>query len=181
MQDISLHLLDILQNSVSAGASLIVCRFVKSAGVLRVSVQDDGKGMDEQTLQAALDPFYTSKVHRKKKVGLGIPLFAQSAKLSGGSFQMQSSVGKGTQLEASFVLSSIDALPLGDIAFSVLTCVVSHPEVDFVVESVVEQEKDYFDTRLIKKELEGVPLDQPEIRAFIEELLNQQIVKLEER
>ncbi len=181
MQDISLHLLDILQNSVSAGASLIVCRFVKSADILRLSIEDDGKGMDEDTLQAALDPFYTSKVHRKKKVGLGIPLFAQSAKLSGGFFDMESTPGKGTKLEASFVLSSIDVLPLGDITATMINCVVAHPEVDFVLESVVSGEEECFDTRLIKKELDGVPLDQPEIRVFIEEMLNQQIVKLEEK
>ncbi len=181
MQDISLHLLDILQNSVSAGASLIVCRFSKSCDTLSLSVADNGKGMDEKTLQAALDPFYTSKEHRKKKVGLGIPLFAQSALLSGGSFDLQSSPGAGTKLEAVFVQSSIDALPLGDVTTTLITCIIAHPQVDFVLECEQGKELDSFDTRLIKKELDGLPLDQPEIRSFMEEVLNQQMVKLEER
>jgi len=181
MQDISLHLLDIFQNSVSAGATLIACRMDKSEETLRLVVQDNGKGMDEQTRKAALDPFYTSKTHRKKKVGLGIPLFAQSATLSGGSFDLQSSQGEGTRLEAVFVHSSIDALPLGDVTTTMITCIIAHPQVDFVLESKVNGEIDCFDTRLIKKELDGLPLHQPEIRSFMEEILSQQIVKLEER
>ncbi len=181
MEDISLHLLDILQNSVSAGATLIECCFSRKEDVLSLSVEDNGKGMDEQTLKAAVDPFYTSKAFRKKKVGLGIPLFAQSATLSGGSFDLQSELGKGTILKASFVVSSIDALPLGDVALTMVTCIVAHPKVDFVLRSSVNGEKDCFDTRLVKKELDGVPLDQPEIRNFMEEILCQQIGKLEDR
>ncbi len=182
MEDISLHLLDILQNSVSAGATLITCRFVKIADRLQLSIEDNGRGMDEETVNAALDPFYTSKSFRKKKIGLGIPLFAQSAKLSGGDFSLESKVGQGTRIKAEFVVSNIDALPLGDISLSLVNCIVAHQSVDFVVEIVCDTEEEFsLDTREIKKEMEGISLNEPVVRKYLEEVVSQQVLKLEDR
>ena len=180
MEDISLHLLDILQNSVSAGATLITCRFVKIADRLQLSIVDNGKGMDEETRKAAQDPFYTSKNFRKKKIGLGIPLFAQSAKMSGGDFSLESEVGEGTRIEVEFVVSNIDALPLGDVALTLVNCIVAHQSIDFVLEIICEgEEKFVLDTRVIKKEMDGISLELPEVRKYLVDAISHQVSKLE--
>nr|MDK2850678.1 hypothetical protein [Candidatus Cloacimonadota bacterium] len=135
MQDISLHLLDIIENSVRAGAKNIKVRVINNLqqNRLRIIVEDDGKGMDSHTLEKAQDPFYTSKTEREKKVGLGIPLFKQNAELVGGSFKMASEPGFGTVLTVDFVLDHIDRMPLGNLKDTLLGAIVGHPDVDFFI------------------------------------------------
>ena len=132
MQDISLHLLDILENSVRAGARNIKVRVINNVlkNRLRIIVEDDGSGMDAHTLEKAQDPFYTSKEERVKKVGLGIPLFKQNAEIVGGSFKMASEPGFGTVLTVDFPLDHIDRMPLGNLKDTLLGGIIGHPEVD---------------------------------------------------
>ena len=120
MRDISLHLLDIVQNSITAGAKTIRIGFsLDQQGMLSMTVADDGKGMSEELLSRVLSPFTTSRTTRK--VGLGIPLLAQNARMSGGNVEIRSRVGEGTTLEASFNTASIDCLPLGDLPDTMAT------------------------------------------------------------
>ena len=134
MQDLSLHVLDVVENSINAGSKRVEVRIVadEKADLLRLLIADDGRGMGEEELEKARDPFYTSKPG--KRIGLGIPLLAQAAREGGGEFSIRSTVGDGTVLEASFIMSHPDTKPLGDIAGTMRMLQVAHPEIEFVFE-----------------------------------------------
>ena len=136
MQDISLHILDIAENSIAAEASKIEIVIIEDtiADLLTVEIKDNGRGMDEETVKRALDPFYTSKTG--KRVGLGIPLLAQAAREGGGSFDIESVPDGGTGLIARFVLSHPDRKPLGDVDGTVQMLQITHPEIKLEYEFV---------------------------------------------
>jgi signal transduction histidine kinase len=134
MEDISLHLLDVAENALGAGADHIEIRIFEQSeeDVMRIEVEDNGCGMDERTAKQVLDPFYTSKPD--KRVGLGLPLFVQAAPEAGGDLEIQSAPGANTIISAKFQLSHPDLKPLGDIAETLVTLAVGHPQVQFVFE-----------------------------------------------
>ena len=181
MQDISLHLLDIIENSVRAGAKHIRIRIINDAqeNVLRFIIEDDGCGMDAETLALAQDPFYTSKEERVKKVGLGIPLFKQNAELCNGSFRITSEPGWGTVLTAEFERDNIDRLPMGNLKDTLLGAILGHQDVDFHLSLIYrDQDKEqsfHFNTEFIKEELGGIPLTYPDVIEYIEQSLNEGI------
>lgn len=131
MEELALHILDIVQNSVRAGAKLIKVLIIEDAAAdrLTITIEDDGSGMSAETIQKLRDPFFTTRTTRA--VGLGIPLFLQTAQLCGGDVEIESEIGKGTTVVATFGLSHIDRPPLGDIATTIWTIVVSNPKIDF--------------------------------------------------
>ena len=120
-------MMDIAQNSISAGASLITIRVEEDrpADTLSISVEDNGKGMSPETVQKVIDPFYTTRTTRS--VGLGVPLFKMEAEMTGGSFQIDSQLGVGTTLTAVFKPSSVDMIPLGDINGTVQLLISCNP------------------------------------------------------
>ncbi len=134
MEDISLHLLDVAENALLAGADRIEIRIFERSkeDIMRIEIKDNGCGMDEQTLERALDPFYTTKTG--KRVGLGLPLFAQAAREAGGDIKIQTAPGKGTAINATFQLSHPDLKPLGDMLETMVTLACAHPQVEFVFE-----------------------------------------------
>jgi hypothetical protein len=134
MHDLSLYLLDILENSVRAGATVIATAIDASAArdELSMRVEDDGPGLPVEPEQA-LDPFFTTKAN--KKTGLGLSLFRQAAEAAGGGL----SVGRspdlgGVDVRAWMSLANVDRPPLGDIAASIATMVVTNPEIEFRVD-----------------------------------------------
>ena len=138
MRELSLNILDIAQNSLSAGAGLVTLTVDEDSGAdsLTLRVEDDGRGMDADTLQRVRDPFYTTRTTRK--VGMGIPLFRMAAEMTGGSLDIVSEPGKGTAVTASFSLSHIDRMPLGDMAGTVTALIRLNPGVDFVYRHTVD-------------------------------------------
>ena len=114
MEELSLHLLDLIQNSVKAGASLVEIIITEKAGLLTIILEDNGCGMSEEFLSRVESPFTTTRTTRK--VGLGIPLFKQAALMAGGDFSITSRQGEGTRLTATFELDNIDRAPMGDLA-----------------------------------------------------------------
>ena len=134
MEDLSLHVMDVIENSITGGATVVVVRVEKDteAGVLAISIQDNGKGMDETEGQRALDPFYTTK--EGKRVGLGLPLLRQSAREAGGDMDMVSRRGMGTLIRAEFRLDHPDIKPLGDIEGTMDLLRRFHPEITFTLE-----------------------------------------------
>ena len=172
MKEISLHLLDIVQNSLSAGADLIEV-FVKvntNADLLTVSVADNGSGMDEQTRLRVTSPFYTSRGTRK--VGLGIPFFKEGAEGCDGSFFLSSVPGEGTKIGASYRFSHIDRPPLGDMAQTMLTLCVCNENVGFVLRYARDDKEFLFDTREIRLALgEGIPFRTPEVMEWLKAYL----------
>lgn len=139
MEDISLHILDILENSISASAKRVEIKVFeeREKDLLTLKIKDDGKGMNKETQKRALDPFFTTK--KRKRIGLGLPLLHQSAKEAGGDFIINSKEGKGTKIVATFKLSNIDRKPLGNISETIRVLRASHPEIRFVYEEKLEK------------------------------------------
>ncbi len=175
MRDLSLHILDLVQNSVRAEATLVeVSVTVDEKRWITICISDDGCGMDEELKERVLSPFATTRTTRK--VGLGIPLMAQNARLTGGDVQLESALGKGTRMTATMDGGSIDCLPLGDLAGTMTTLISANPEKpDFVLICKSEKGEMLFDTRQVREVLSGVPLNEPEITAWMIEAIQEEI------
>lgn len=171
MREIALHILDIVENSVKAKATLVEVIVEAKNNLLTVTIRDNGKGMDKEFLSRVTDPFTTTRTTRK--VGMGIPLLKQAAETAGGEFTITSELGKGTEVKASFVIDNIDRMPLGNVAETAVT--VLNPAVDFVWVYTVEDRTFTFDTREVKEELGDIPIDSPEIVTFLKSLLTENI------
>ena len=129
MEDISLHILDIAENSIRAKAkniNIMITEDYKN-DLLTLTIEDDGEGMDEATKAFALNPFFTTK--KGKKVGLGLALLAHSAEEAGGDMKIESEPGKGTKISAIFKLGHIDRKPLGNLNETIKCLKVTHPEI----------------------------------------------------
>jgi hypothetical protein len=168
-----MHILDIAENSVRAGAKLITIRILEDLekDLYVMEIADDGRGMNAGERQRALDPFYTTK--KVRKVGLGLPLLQNAARNTGGAFRLDSAVGRGTTVTANFRRGHIDRQPLGNIASSLLGLILGNPGVDFLYHHRVDGRSYTLDTRELKKELEDVPLSHPEVTKFIRENINE--------
>lgn len=183
MQDISLHLLDIIQNSVRAKAKCVKVRVLQNVveNRLRTIVEDDGEGMDSHTLQKAQDPFYTTKKEKVKNVGLGIPLFKQNAEQAGGAFRMASEPGYGTVLTADFPLDTTNKMPLGNLKDTLLNSIIAHPQLDFFVHLLYRDKATElcfnFDTKAVREVLGEVPLNYPDVIEYIDQTLYEGIKK----
>lgn len=147
MEDLSLHILDIAENSIAAAARTIEIMIDedRDKDLLTIEIKDDGKGMDEKTLKKALDPFYTTR--KTRRVGLGLSFLAQAAEESGGEIELKSVPNEGTTTKATFRLSHPDCKPMGDINQTIRTLVVAHPEINFVYEHHKDKSTFRFDTR----------------------------------
>jgi signal transduction histidine kinase len=134
VEDLSLHILDIVENSVTASAGEIRIKIVEDTAGDRLflEIRDNGKGMDEETQKKVLDPFFTTRTTRR--VGLGLPLLAQAARESGGNLELLSTPGRGTMVKVVFQLSHPDRKPLGDIAGTLGTILAGKPDLDLVFE-----------------------------------------------
>lgn len=155
MIDLSLHILDIVENSTKAGAKLVEIYLSEDAekDLLQIIIRDNGIGMDREMVKTVRDPFVTTRTTRR--VGLGLPMLEQAAKEANGGLSVISKPGHGTELRVTFQASHIDRKPLGDIASSIITLIMGNPEVDFIYESDLNGEKITLDTQAIRAELEG--------------------------
>lgn len=174
MRELSLNILDISQNSISAKATLveIVVNEDSALHTMTVRVVDNGCGMDGEMLRSVNDPFCTTRTTRK--VGMGIPLFKMAAEMTGGSFDIKSEVGCGTEVCAVFKTDSIDFTPLGDIDSTIITLVTMNTHIDFLYRLIVDGREFVLDTRQLKEILGGVPLNEPEVAMWIKEYLKEQ-------
>lgn len=176
MFELSLHILDLVQNSISAGASLVVIevRIDSKRDLLIVVIEDDGCGMDEAMLRRVTSPFATTRTTRK--VGLGIPMFMQCAQMCSGSFEITSTPGAGTRLAATFQNSHVDLPPVGDIIGTMKSLILGAPDKpDFRFAYSVDGREFDFDTREIRQALAGVPLNEPAVLQWIGEALQEGI------
>ena len=162
-----MNVLDVAENSVAAGSTLtsITVEIDTAKRLLAVTIADNGKGMDEETVRRVTDPFYTTRTTRK--VGLGLPLFREAAEATGGALHIRSQPGRGTTVRATFTLGHIDLAPLGDMTGTVVGLVQCNPKIDFVYRVVADGEEFCMDTREVRGILEGVPLSTPEVAVFL--------------
>jgi len=181
MNDLSLHIIDIIQNSLSAGASLIKLTVGEksSENLLFIEIEDDGKGMTPEQVNSLDDPFFTSRTTRR--VGMGVPLLKDSAEQSGGSLVITSQPGKGTKVTATFEINNIDCPPLGDIANTLILMVSANPNINFFFRYIYEESEYVFDTIEIKEILDGLPINDPSVIRTLTSMVdaNIQDMKLE--
>lgn len=172
MEDLSLHILDIAENAIQAGARSIKITIEEDlrSDLMKIVIEDNGKGMGAEFLEKAFDPFVTTRTTRR--VGLGLPLLHQAARMAGGEASIESELGRGTKVNVSFQHSHIDRKPLGDMAQTIITLIAGRPELEFRYEHRKDDNEYILDTRGIKEVLEGVPINNPEVLNFIKEDLN---------
>ena len=175
MKEIALHLLDIVQNSVKAGAVHVDIRFsLGEDGALVMTVKDDGCGMSPEFVARVRSPFVTTRTTRK--VGLGIPLLMQNAMQSGGRVDIESQLGEGTTITAVFMTRSIDCLPLGDLASTMATIIMGCPDApEFSLHCDSPAGEMDFSTEQIRAVMDGVSLAEPAVVQWIQESLQEEI------
>jgi anti-sigma regulatory factor (Ser/Thr protein kinase) len=167
LRELSLHLLDIAENSISAGASRIVISVREDlvADELWLQVADNGKGMSEEMVANVLDPFVTTRTTRR--VGLGIPLLKQAAEACGGFLKVESEQGIGTTLTAKFQHSHIDRMPLGDLGDTMITLLLGTPAVNWVFNYQYNDQCFEFDDTEVKEVLGDMPLSDFRVIEFL--------------
>lgn len=173
MRELSLNILDVAQNSITAGASLITIEVTENTvdKTMLIGIYDNGKGMSEEQVKSVIDPFFTTRTTRK--VGMGIPLFKMAAEQTGGGLEIESEIGVGTNVRASFKTDSVDFTPLGDIASTVQMLITMNTDRDFVYKHTVNEREFIADTREIKGILGDVPLDTYEVSQWILEFIKE--------
>ncbi|PKP37968.1 MAG: ATP-binding protein [Bacteroidetes bacterium HGW-Bacteroidetes-15] len=178
MKELSLHILDIVQNSIVANATLIDIRIVEDAedDILSISIVDNGKGMEPEMLQRVTDPYTTSRTTRK--VGMGIPLLNDACRIAGGCLAIESTRSKGTEVKAIMGLSHIDRQPLGDIVGVLIILISANPDIDFTYTHTRNRNRYFFSTIEVKEVLEGLPINSPEVTKMIREMISSNLEEL---
>ena len=178
MKTISEHILDIVQNSVRAKATLIeiIVEEDKKKDIYTLIVRDNGCGMDEQTLKHATEPFFTSR--NTRKVGLGLALLKQNAIQCKGKLELKSEKGKGTEITAFFRLSNIDRPPLGDVWNSYFLTLISYGNITLNYRHKTENGVFEISSEEIKEMLDGMALKTPEIKNGVTELIKNNLTEI---
>lgn len=178
MLELSLNILDIVQNSIKAKADLIEIMIEKQyhENRMTITIKDNGCGMTEEQIKKVENPFFTTRTTRK--VGLGVPFFKMSAELTGGSFHISSKVNQGTVVKAVYVLNHIDLIPIGDMASTMMSLISVNPDVDFTYTYIVNEENFCLDTREVKEILAGMPVNSPEVLLFVKEFIEENTKQL---
>lgn len=178
MKELSLHILDIAENSISAGASLIKIYINENIkdNILKIIVDDNGCGMTEEFLTKVKKPFFTTKNNRSG--GMGIPLLDSAAKLCGGNLDIISEKGIGTRVSASFVLNHSDRVPIGNMPETIQTLICASPDIDFIYTHEKNNNIFCFKTSEIRKELNGLPINIPNVLVWIKEYITDGLSEL---
>ncbi|MBQ2817957.1 MAG: sensor histidine kinase [Clostridia bacterium] len=173
MRELADNVLDIAQNSVAAGASLLELTITvdEAADLITLIFSDNGCGMTPEFAQKVTDPFTTTR--KTRKVGLGLPFLKMTAQTTGGDFSLESQVGVGTTVKASFGLKNIDRPPMGDLAGTLQTLVILNTHMDFLITYRGPKDEFVFDTRQIKPMVEPLELNHPDIAAWISDYIKE--------
>lgn len=176
MKDLSMHIMDILQNSTRAKATEITLEVLEDSArdTLTLIFKDNGCGMDEEMVQKVINPFFTTRTTRK--VGLGLPLLKQNTEQTGGSMRIESKVGEGTTVTAVFGLTHLDTPPMGDLAGTMVLTISAHPEIHFIFHYKRDEEVDYLlDTDEVYEILDGLSINDPEVIESLKEMVEENI------
>lgn len=172
MEDLSLHILDIAENSINAGAKNIEINIVEATqnNLLTIEISDNGKGMNPETINKVTDPFYTSRTTRK--VGLGLPMLKEAAEAANGKIEIDSRPGSGTKVTANFQLSHIDRKPIGNMAETLVALIAGSPNTEITYIEKSDSKKFIFTTREIKNKTNDIKINSPEVLIFIRNYIN---------
>lgn len=172
MKEIALNILDIANNSIRAKCKLLSIEIIENSkeNLLSLSIIDDGCGMSDEVLNKVTDPFFSSR--KTRHIGLGVPFLKQHAEMAGGKFSIQSEIGVGTKVLATFQLNHPDRQPLGDVADVMSMIIASNPEIDYYFHHVIDEDEVELDTRLVKQELDGIPINEPEVIKLLKDMMS---------
>lgn len=181
MKDVSSHILDIVQNSIRAEATLIKITVEEdeSLNTYEIKIEDNGCGMEDQVLRQVQDPFFTTRTTRK--VGLGISLFKQNAEQTGGFLKIESKLGLGTIVHVQFGLNHVDRQPIGDIKGVLTLLFTANPTIDFIYIHRTKHGEYEFNTIKIKEILnESYTVNSITI-GFIKDMIDENLNELQIR
>ncbi|WP_069649211.1 ATP-binding protein [Caloranaerobacter ferrireducens] len=178
MKELSLHILDLAENSVKAEATKINISIFEDTerDLLTINLEDNGRGMDEELLKKVEDPFVTSRTTRK--VGLGIPLMKAAALRCEGDFKISSEIGKGTKVTIIFKHSHIDRAPIGDIGQTIISLINANENIEIVYKHSYNGNCFVFDTKEVKNILGDVPINEAHIMLWIKDYINENVRNL---
>jgi hypothetical protein len=161
LRELSLHILDIAENGISAGADCIhiLVEEARTTDRLIIKIRDNGQGMPAEKIKKLTDPFVTS--HTTRKVGLGLALLAAAAERCDGRLTVKTGPGTGTEVGATFRYSHIDRTPMGDMAATITTLIMGNPQIDFVYTHIIDGEEFTLDTQALKAEMGNLSLTKP--------------------
>jgi len=173
MTELSLNVLDVAQNSVRANACLIeiVVEADTKTDILSIIIKDNGYGMTEEQVAKVIDPFFTTRTTRK--VGFGVSFFKLAAECTGGTFNITSKVNVGTVVTATFGLSHIDRMPLGDMTGTMHTLITFNLGINFIYTYKIDEREFTLDTKIFREILGDVPFNEPEVSSYIKEYLEE--------
>lgn len=179
MTELSLYVLDIVQNSITAKATRIDVGLVQIGSILTFSVVDNGCGMSAEMTEKVLDPFTTTRTTRR--VGLGLPFLKLAAEQTGGTLTLESELGKGTMLTATFDVGHIDMVPLGDLSGTFVALIQGAPDMRFVFKRGRGGREYTLDTDELREQLgDDVPLNEPDVLAWIGDYISENEKEIEE-
>lgn len=178
MEDLSLHILDLVENAIAAKAKKIEISIQEAPKEDRlvIEIKDDGMGMDQEVSQKAIDPFFTTRSSRR--VGLGLSLMAQAAQQAGGRLQIESELEKGTRVVAIFQYQHIDRKPLGDVVETMTTLFLGNPELEI---SYIHQKdgKSYgFSSQMLRERFKNQSLTHPEVIQWLRKHLREGLTQI---
>lgn len=178
MEDLSLHILDIVENAISAKAKRIDILVIEEPkeDQFVIEIKDDGIGMDEEVSQKAIDPFFTTRTSRK--VGLGLSLMAQAAQEAGGMLRIESELGKGTKVIATFQYHHIDRKPLGSMIETMTTLFLGNSELDISYTHQKEGKSYVLKSQGLKKRFKDRPLTDPEVIQWLRKYLKEGLAQI---
>ena len=171
MKELSLNILDVAKNSVTAGATKIEILVEETVERITITITDNGCGMTPEFVKRVTDPFTTTRTTRK--VGMGLPLMKMEAQMSGGDLSIESQVGRGTTVTSWFDPENIDMPPLGDLVSSVTTLIQGSPDIDFIFTHRTPAGEYTLDTGEIRQIMGDIPLSEPEVIAWLADYLRE--------
>lgn len=179
MNELSLYILDIVQNSFNALAKEveIIINEDPKHNIFSIEIKDDGIGIDELELSQVTDPFYTTR--KTRNVGLGIPLFVELCRLCEGEFTIQSNKSNGTYIKGQMKYDSINRLPMGDIVETLYVLIINNNNIDIIYKHYFNNQKFYINTKDIKKILCNISIHDYHVSAWIKEYISENLITLE--
>ena len=178
MEDLSLHILDIVENAIAARAKNIGVTIIEEPDKDRlvIKIKDDGMGMDEEVSQKAIDPFFTTRSSRK--VGLGLSLMNQAAQEAGGSLRIESELGKGTIITATFQYHHIDRKPLGNMTETMTMLLLGNPQLNIIYTHQRKRKGYVFNSQWLKERFNDQPSFSPEAIQWLRKHLNEGLARI---
>ncbi|SMB98922.1 Histidine kinase-, DNA gyrase B-, and HSP90-like ATPase [Thermanaeromonas toyohensis ToBE] len=179
MEELALHILDLMENSLAAGASVLELHIVedKDAGQVYIELKDNGRGMKKEEAQGCLDPFFTTR--KTRRVGLGLPLFRATAEACGGFLEVKSCPGEGTRVFVAMQLNHVDCPPLGDMGATIAAILSREEPVEIWYLHRVNEKEFTFSSKEVKTILGEIPLNLAPVLRWIKDYINEGLRRLQ--